>query len=153
MTRSRLRLVAAVLLFAGAGCDGYACQWTDEPFPDPVQSNELGRSYPTDDGRFDVVLHADGEWPPPVGATALRIEATPTDEAPVGTAALVVDAPYLVDGDRVADAAPTVRAIGPGEWAVEDLALDVVGVWAVPIVIEQGDVDDSIELRVEVVDD
>ncbi len=143
----------AALLFAGVACDEYACQWTDEPFPEPVQTHELERSYPTDDGRFVIVLHAEDEWPPRVGATAIRIEARPDTDDTDDASTLVVDRPYLVEGELVAADAPTVHAIEPGEWSVEGIVLDAPGIWAVPIAIEQGDIDDSIEIRLEVVDD
>jgi hypothetical protein len=151
--RSRLHALAAFVLFAGTACDEYACQWTDEPIPEPVQTSQLERRYTTDDGRFAIVLHADGEWPPSEGTTALRIEVEPEDAAGQGAASLSVDPPYLLEDERVAAEAPSVAELRPGEWQVDDIVLDAKGVWAVPLVIEQGEIDDSIELYIEVVDD
>jgi hypothetical protein len=44
-------------------------------------------------------------------------------------------------------------AAGRGQWRIDELERTEPGVWPPPIWIEQGDVDDSIELYVEVADE
>jgi len=156
---SKLRWIGGLVLFAGAACDSYSCRWTDEPFPDPVQTHDVEQRYATDDGAFELVLHADGEWPLVAGTTSLRIEtslrggATQPDPDPDSRPALFIDRPYVEGGDLVAQSEPVVVEIGPAEWRIEGLALAAEGVWALPVWLEQGDIDDSIELYVEVVGD
>ena len=150
---SMLRVMGGIVLLGGAACDSYSCRWTDEPFPDPVQTHEVEQRYATDDGAFELVLHADGEWPLVAGTTSLRIEAVRPDPDPDSSPALFIDRPYVEGGDLVAQSEPAVVVIGPGEWRVEGLALATEGVWALPVWLEQGEIDDSIELHVEVVGD
>ena len=139
-----------LVLFGASACDTYACQWTDEPFPDPVQTHELEQRYATDDGAFEIVLHADGEWPLVAGTTSLRIEATQLEETPP---MLYVDRPYVYGGELVAPTEPVIVEMRPGQWQVDALVLEAEGIWALPVWLEQGEVDDSIELYIEVVDD
>lgn len=149
--RSKLHLAGAVVLILGSDCDEYSCRWTDEPFPEPMQTHELERGYPTEDGAFEIVLHADGEWPPVAGTTSLRIEwAEPDPDPPIGPM-LFIDRPFVYHGDLVSPSVPVVVQLGAGEWRIDELALTEAGVWALPVWLEQGDTDDSIELHVEVV--
>jgi hypothetical protein len=148
--RSHLPVVGIVALVAAAACDNYACRWTDEPMPDPV---ELDRAYATDDGMFEVVLQADGAWPPVAGTTSLTIEwVRPDPDPPVGPR-LYVERPFEFDGDLVAPTDPVVVELEPGQWRVDGLALTAEGLWAVPVTLEQDGVDDSIDLYIEVVAD
>jgi hypothetical protein len=152
--RSKLHVVGAVVLVAASACDTYACRWTDEPFPEPVQTFELDQRYETDDGAFEIVLHADGEWPPVAGTpTSLRIEWPEPDGDPPVAPMLFIDRPFVYDGDVVAPSAPVVEELSRGQWRIDELALTEAGIWALPMWLEQGDVDDSIELYVEVVDE
>jgi hypothetical protein len=149
---SKLRVLGVLVLFGSSACETYACQWTDEPFPDPVQTHQLEQRYLTDDGAFELVLHADGEWPLVAGTTSLRIEATEPEQEQIRPN-LFVDRPYIYGGELVAPAEPVVVEVRPGEWQIDALVLEAEGIWALPVWLEQGEIDDSIEIYVEVVDD
>ena len=113
---SKLRVLGVLVLFGSSACETYACQWTDEPFPDPVQTHQPEQRYLTDDGAFELVLHADGEWPLVAGTTSLRIEATKTQSEQSIPPMLFVDRPYIRHSDIVAPSEPVVVSTTVAVW-------------------------------------
>lgn len=146
MRHGRRALLGLGLLLT-ACTDG--CWWTDPNNPEPAPVMRLGVAYPTDGGQFEVTLEApDGTWPPHGDPFALDVlvvatgDAIPTD---VG-----VEAPTFEDGDA-AETVPMVAAIETNaRWRLDPLALDVPGVWEVPLTIDTLGEGDRLALRLRV---
>lgn len=150
----RLRRSLAGLALVGlCACNDVSCWWTDNPDRDPWTAHQLGRSYRSADGLFEVLLHADGAWPPSVGVHSVRIQWSGVEgpAAAAGTASAA--RPFLRDGERTADIEPVTVELEPELWRIEQLEFDVPGEWVVPVMLEQGELDDSIELHIEVIED
>lgn len=151
---ARLRRSLAGLALVGlCACNEVSCWWTDDPDREPWTAHQPGRSYRTADGLFDVVLHADGPWPPSVGVRSVRIEWSVVDGPTGAEGAASAARPFLRDGEGTADSEPVTVELEPELWRIEQLAFDATGDWILPVVLEQGELDDSIELHVEVVAD
>ncbi len=153
MTRGLHRFLAGVALIGLSACDAVSCWWTDDPDREPWTAQELGRSYPTADGLFEVVLHSDGQWPLRSGVRRVQIEwssATEGTDAPDTASAA---RPFTRDGTRVADTEPVATQLEPRLWRIDGLALDAAGQWIVPVILEHGELDDSIELHLDVAAD
>jgi hypothetical protein len=150
---ARLRDVcAAGVLVAASACTDTSCWWTDGPHPDPWVLHQPERAYRTEDGAFEIVLHADGQWPPTPGIETLRIEWHATDPRLGAGGELSVARPFQHDGELVADVEPIAVELESMLWRIERLELAAPGRWSVPIVLTDDDVDDSFELHLEVVD-
>jgi hypothetical protein len=149
---TRTRPWVGVALAGLCACNDVSCRWTDDPPPDPWLAHEPERSYPTADGLFDVVLHADGVWPPEVGTNSLRIEWSVVEGDAEGEGLASAARPFRRDGQRVADTEPVALELEPELWRIERLELDTTGDWIVAVTLEQGELDDSIELHLEVVE-
>lgn len=147
-THVRRSLLGIALVGLGA-CNDVGCWWTDDPNRDPWMPHEPDRSYRSADGAFDVVLHADDSWPMTIGVQSVRISWAPIEATSAGGTA-DAQRPFTRDGDRIADANPSTVELEPLLWRIETLAFDVAGEWNVPVVLEQGELDDSIELHFDV---
>lgn len=151
---ARLRdACAAALLVAASACTDTSCWWTDGPHTDPWVLHQPERAYRSDDGAFEIVLHADGEWPATPGIATLRLEWHATDPQLVADGELEVARPFQHGGELVADEEPIAMALDSMLWRIERIELAAPGRWIVPIVLTDGDVDDSFELHLEVVED
>lgn len=151
MPRPR-RLLAGLALAWLCACNDVACWWTDDPQPDPWRAHQPEQRYATADGAFEVVLHADGAWPPVVGTRSLRIAWVAADGSSPEAGAAMAERPFLRSGDWLADGDPVAVELEPALWRIEALLFDAPGQWVVPIVLEQGGVDDSIELHIDVIE-
>jgi hypothetical protein len=144
-------MLAGLALVGLCACDDVGCRWTDDP-DEPWTPHQPERSYRSADGLFDVVLHADGTWPPSAGVRTVRIEWTVVDGASEEQGVASAARPFLRDGDHTADIEPVAVELEPELWRIEQLELDTVGEWVVPVTLEQGALDDSIELHIDVKD-
>lgn len=151
--RTRFHRSFAGLALAGlCACNDVSCRWTDDPPREPWEAHQPEQAYRTADGLFDVVVHADGAWPPRVGVHSLRIEWSVVDGDNEGESIASASHPFLRDGGHAADVEPVAVELAPELWRIEQLAFDAAGAWNVAVTLEQGDLDDSIELHLDVVE-
>lgn len=125
------------------------CWWTDPNNPEPGPVMRLGVAYPTDGAQFEVTLESpDGTWPPTGDPFALDVVVAPTGDAvPTDVGA---ETPAFEDGD-LAQSAPAVAQIEPNtRWRLDPLALDIPGVWEIPLTIDTLGEGDQLALRLRV---
>lgn len=143
------RWLAVAALVGTSACDELSCWWTDHP-DDPWTSHEPNRRYRSDEGLFEIVLQPDGDWPPVVGSTSMRIEGRSVDPQPDAMPELMAERPHTFDGELVAEIDPVVGRLEPMLWRIEQVELDAPGRWVVPLLLEAGELDDAMDLRIEV---